>query len=322
MKGSVALIGTDIEYASTLLRAGEVIGIPTETVYGLAGNAFDIKAVTKIFKVKQRPSFDPLIVHTNHLTKIRKFVTHIPESAFQLAECFWPGPLTLLLPKKNIIPDLVTAGLSDVAIRIPNHATSLALLEGLEFPLAAPSANPFGYVSPTSAQHVNDQLGDKIPYILEGGCSTVGIESTIVGYDRLQPVVYRLGGLAIKKIEEVVGKVKVMAHSSSNPTAPGSLKSHYSPDKKVVIGDIQQLMQTCKGSPFAILSFQKYYEGIPAQNQFVLSPAGDLDEAAQNLFSGLRLLDQLPVDYIFSEFVPSRDLGLAINDRLKRAAAK
>ena len=318
----MALIGTDIEHAAGLVRSGEVIGIPTETVYGLAGNAFDINAATRIFKVKNRPSFDPLIVHTDSLSKIRAFVTHIPVSAFQLTERFWPGPLTLLLPKKNVIPDLVTAGLPDVAVRIPDHPTTLALLEELTFPLAAPSANPFGYVSPTTAQHVNDQLGDKIPYILDGGSSIVGIESTIIGYEGAQPVVYRLGGLAINKIEEVVGKVKVTAHSSSNPTTPGNLKSHYSPGKKVIIGDIEELINTYNDRSFALLSFQKYHKGIPPQNQVVLSPAGDLDEAAKNLFSGLRLLDQLPVEYIFSEFVPPLDLGLAINDRLKRAAAK
>ncbi len=321
-KDAMALIGTDIEHAVDLVEAGEVIGIPTETVYGLAGNAFNTGAVTRIFKIKKRPSFDPLIVHTDSLSKIRGFVKAIPESALQLAEYFWPGPLTLLLPKKNTIPDLVTSGLPDVAVRIPDHATTLALLQRLTFPLAAPSANPFGYVSPTSAQHVNDQLGDKIPYILNGGGSTVGIESTIIGYEGDQPIVYRLGGLPLKKIEEIVGEVKVMAHSSSDPTTPGSLKSHYAPDKKVIIGDIKQLINTYKDHRFALLSFQKYHEDIPAQNQLVLSPTGDLDEAAKNLFSGLRQLDKLPVEYIFSEFVPPKDLGLAINDRLKRAAAK
>ena len=318
----MALIGNDIAHATALLKAGEVIGIPTETVYGLAGNAYDISAVTKIFKIKQRPAFDPLIVHTDSLAKVYKFADDIPESAFQLAKYFWPGPLTLLLPKKSVIPDLVTSGLANVAVRVPNHAVTLALLERVEFPLAAPSANPFGYVSPTSAQHVNDQLGGKIPYILNGGVSKVGIESTIIGYEDSIPVVYRLGGLALEKIERIIGKVKIKPHSSSDPTTPGNLESHYSPGKKVIIGDIKELADIYKDHSFALLSFQRRYEHIPAENQLILSKSGNLDEAAQNLFSSLRLLDRLPVDYILTEYVPDHDLGLAINDRLKRAAAK
>ena len=318
----MAKTGCDIEYAARLLKTGEVIGIPTETVYGLAGNAFDLNAVTQIFKIKQRPDFDPLIVHTDSLAKIHEFVSDIPESAFQLAKHFWPGPLTLLLPKKKVIPDLVTSGLPRVAVRVPNHVVTLALLEKIEFPLAAPSANPFGYVSPTSCQHVNDQLGEKIPYILDGGMSEVGIESTIIGYENSLPVVYRLGGITLKNIENVIGKVSIQPHSSSDPSTPGSLKSHYAPNKKVIIGDIVQLMREYEGQPYALLSFQKEYGHIPANQQLILSKSGNLDEAAQNLFSSLRTLDRLPVKYILTEYVPERDLGLAINDRLKRAAAK
>ena len=318
----MATIGDDIHYAAELLKAGAVIGMPTETVYGLAGNAFDVEAVTSIFKIKQRPAFDPLIVHTDCMTKVERFVQYIPESALKLAECYWPGPLTLLLPKKSIIPDLVTSGLQNVAIRIPNHPVSLALLERLDFPIAAPSANPFGYVSPTCAQHVNDQLGNKIPYILDGGVSAVGIESTIIGYENNRPVIYRLGGLTLEKIESITGKVKVNPHSSSDPTTPGSLKSHYSPRKKVIIGDIDALTETYKGHTFALLSFQKKYNQVSPAKQLTLSESGDLDEAARNLFSSLRLLDSLPVQYILTEYVPDRDLGLAINDRLKRAAAQ
>ena len=318
----MATTGNDIHYAAELLKAGEVIGMPTETVYGLAGNAFDIEAVTRIFKIKQRPSFDPLIVHTDCMTKVERFVEHIPESALRLAECYWPGPLTLLLPKKNSIPDLVTSGLHNVAVRIPNHAVCLALLERVAFPLAAPSANPFGYVSPTRAQHVSDQLGDKIPYILDGGDSAVGIESTIIGYENNKPVIYRLGGLTLEKIERITGKVKINPHSSSDPTTPGSLKSHYSPRKKVIIGDIETLIEVYKDRTFALLSFQKKYNQVLPAKQLALSKSGDLDEAARNLFSSLRLLDSLPVEYILTEYVPRRDLGLAINDRLKRAAAQ
>ncbi|WP_405512000.1 L-threonylcarbamoyladenylate synthase [Spirosoma sp. KNUC1025] len=191
----MAQIGTDRQIAKQLLEAGNVVSIPTETVYGLAANALNPDAVLTIFRVKNRPTFDPLIVHTDSLEKLDRFVSTIPESARDLASTYWPGPLTLLLPKKAIIPDLVTAGLPTVGIRIPNHPLTLALLNSLDFPLAAPSANPFGYISPTTAQHVADQLGLQVPYILDGGPATIGIESTIVGFDGNKPTVFRLGVL-------------------------------------------------------------------------------------------------------------------------------
>lgn len=165
----MALIGKDIKEAIELLEANEVIGLPTETVYGLAGNAFSAEAVTKIFEVKNRPTFDPLIVHTSSIKRISDFVREIPIKAQMLADMFMPGPLTLLLPKKENISDLVTSGLETVAVRIPKHPLAIELLENLDFPVAAPSANPFGYISPTSAQHVDNQLGTKIKYILDGG---------------------------------------------------------------------------------------------------------------------------------------------------------
>jgi L-threonylcarbamoyladenylate synthase len=197
----MAQIETDIEKAKALLESGELVAIPTETVYGLAGNALNPDAVAKIFSVKNRPSFDPLIIHTDSLEKVRKFTLDIPAPLDRLAAHFWPGPLTLLLPKKPIVPDLVTSGLDTVAVRIPQHTLTLSLLEALDFPLAAPSANPFGYISPTTAAHVQDQLGDKIPYILDGGPSQVGLESTIVGLENGEVVVYRLGGLEVAAIE-------------------------------------------------------------------------------------------------------------------------
>nr|WP_310590383.1 L-threonylcarbamoyladenylate synthase [Dyadobacter sp. NIV53] len=227
----MAIIDNDVQLAKQFLLKGQLVAIPTETVYGLAGNALDEKSVLSIFEVKNRPSFDPLIIHTDSLDKLKNYVTDLPASARNLAIAFWPGPLTLLLPKKSIIPDLVTSGLDHVAVRIPNHPLTLELLRQLEFPLAAPSANPFGYISPTKSEHVNAQLGEKIPYILDGGECGVGIESTIVGFVNDIPTVYRLGGLAIDEIENIVGKVNVLPHSSSNPQAPGMLKSHYAPRK-------------------------------------------------------------------------------------------
>ena len=207
------MIGNDLAQAKQLLAAGQLVAIPTETVYGLAGNALDEQAVLEIFRVKNRPAFDPLIVHTDSFERIADFVREIPEKALLLAQHLMPGALTLLLPKSDLIPDLVTSGLDRVAVRIPNHSLTRSLLSGLSFPLAAPSANPFGYISPTTAQHVEQQLGNQIPYILDGGPCEVGLESTIVGFENDEPIIYRKGGLAIETIERLVGTVRVQAHS-------------------------------------------------------------------------------------------------------------
>jgi L-threonylcarbamoyladenylate synthase len=318
----MAIISTDIQQAKLYLSQSDVVGIPTETVYGLAGNAFDIEAVTKIFEVKNRPNFDPLIVHTNSIERLSEFVESIPEKAMLLAQKFMPGPLTLLLPKRSSIPDLVTSGLDTVAVRIPNHPLTLALLAQLDFPLAAPSANPFGYISPTSAQHVAQQLGDKIPYILDGGECQVGIESTIVGFENDEVIVYRKGGLAIEEIEKVVGKVQVISHSSSNPKAPGMLKSHYAPRKKMFILDENNLKSEMQKDRIGYLAFQKYNNDLPQNNQLILSESGNYREAAKNLFAFMRALDAIDIDKIYVELLPEQDLGIAINDRLRRAAVK
>lgn len=318
----MAQIGTDIEVAKTILDAGGLVAIPTETVYGLAGNALDVNAVTAIFKTKERPSFDPLIVHTHSLELVHQIVDNIPDKAVELAEQFWPGPLTLLLPKKKEVPDLVTSGLPTVAVRIPNHALTLQLLELLDYPLAAPSANPFGYISPTSALHVEHQLGDNIDYILDGGHCDVGVESTIIGFDSKIPTVHRLGGMSIERIESIVGKVEVKTHSTSNPSAPGMLKSHYAPKKKILVGDIDELLQSNKNNNPGILSLSHTFDLIESSKQIQLSPDGSLDEAAHKLFSALRILDNMDIDIILTELVPNNGLGRAINDRLKRAAAK
>lgn len=315
----MAAIGTDIAVAKAFLEGGDVVGIPTETVYGLAGNAFNEDAVLRIFQVKNRPAFDPLIVHTDSLAKLDTLVTALPDAARQLAEAFWPGPLTLLLPKHDRIPDLVTSGLPTVAIRIPNHPLTLRLLRSLDFPLAAPSANPFGYISPTTARHVADQLGAQVPYILDGGPATVGLESTIIGFDNEQPTVFRLGGMAVEQIERVIGPVSVRTHSTSNPQAPGMLMSHYAPRKPLRLlrpGQRPELVANA-----GALTFCQLLPGIAPEHQRVLSPTGNLAEAAKHLFAYLRALDAQPVDSIYAEILPNEGLGRAINDRLRRAAA-
>jgi L-threonylcarbamoyladenylate synthase len=315
----VSKVGIDIEKAKQILQEGNLVAIPTETVYGLAANALDKDAVLRIFEAKNRPHFDPLIVHTDSLEKVKKYVSDFPQWAQQLAKAFWPGPLTLLLPKNALIPDLVTSGLPQVAIRIPNHPLTLNLLKSLDFPLAAPSANPFGYVSPTTAKHVTAQLEGKVGYILDGGSCEVGIESTIVGFEEGKITVYRLGGLAIEEIEKIVGKVELKINQSSNPKAPGMLKSHYAPKKPLFIGNIGLFLKENTGKKVGIISFSKRY-GTDEAILKILSPGGDLKEAAHNLFSALRDLDESDADVIVAEKLSDSFLGRAINDRLQRAA--
>ena len=318
----MALIGSDINYAIELLNRQELVGIPTETVYGLAGNAYNADAIAKIFKVKERPSFDPLIVHSSELNRIQDFVQEIPDKAQELAQHFWPGPLTLILKRKPIIPDLVTSGLDTVAVRIPNHPLALKVLEDIDFPLAAPSANPFGYVSPTKAEHVNEQLGEKIPFVLDGGDCKIGIESTIVSIDGDNVTILRLGGCKTESIEKLVGKVSIKPNMHASPIAPGMMDSHYSPLTPIKVGNIGKMLQAHSDKKLGILSFDKYVDDIAKNYQFVLSEKRDLNEAATRLFTGLRQLDNLNLQLILSEYVPAEGLGHAINDRLRRAQSK
>ncbi len=314
----MATIGTDLQRAAQLLQQNELVSIPTETVYGLAGNAYSEKAVVSIFEVKKRPSFDPLIVHTHSLEAARDFLLEIPDAAYALAEKFWPGPLTLILPKQKHVPDLVSAGLDTVGVRMPRHALTLQLLQQLPFPLAAPSANPFGYISPTTAQHVEEQLGAHIPYILDGGPCDIGVESTILGFEGDTVIVHRLGGMAIEDLQQYIKKLEIKPYSSSNPVSPGQLESHYAPRTPLLLGNIQELIQEHGKKGIGVLSFKDTY---PETTNITLAPAGDLSEAARNLFKALRELDSMNMRYILAENVPDYGLGRAINDRLQRAAA-
>ena len=316
----MAEIGTDIEKAARLLKQGKLVAIPTETVYGLAGNAFNEGALLNIFETKNRPHFDPLIVHSSDIQWIKEHTTEIPLLAEMLMDEFWPGPMTLVLPKKAIVPDLVTSGLDTVATRVPSHPMTQELLRMIDFPLAAPSANPFGYVSPTTAEHVNDQLGDKIEYILDGGPTKVGLESTIIGFEEGKPIIYRLGGLSIDVIEDLIGPIEVTLNQSSDPKAPGMLKSHYAPGKPLYFDNPGEMIQDFEGKRIGFLGFMTRLEFLPPDRQLILSPHGDLHEAAVNLFSFMRQFEKLPVDLILAEKLPEIGLGRAINDRLQRAA--
>jgi L-threonylcarbamoyladenylate synthase len=315
------ITGTDIHLAASFLKAGSLVAIPTETVYGLAGNALDETVVLSIFKTKERPEFDPLIVHVSGVEEVEKYAQNIPDAAFKLMNHFWPGPLTLLLNKKNTIPDLVTSGLNTVALRMPNHPMTLELLRLLDFPLAAPSANPFGYISPTIALHVADQLSGKIPYILDGGPCDIGIESTIMGFENDECTVYRLGGMDVDEIEKVVGKIKIMNTGTSDPRAPGMLKSHYAPAKPVYFGELPQLINLHSLKNAAILCFTGDDHDFPNHVPvFTLSPHGNIDEAAKHLFAALRSFDQSEAAFLLAEKFPEKGLGKAINDRLLRAS--
>jgi L-threonylcarbamoyladenylate synthase len=318
---NTSFIGHNIDIAATLLKKGEAVAIPTETVYGLAANALNTSAVAKIFQIKQRPTFDPLIIHLSSFEKVYDYVLEVPKIFEELAKKFMPGPLTLLLRKKDIIPDLVTAGSPYVAVRIPSHNVTKSLLDMVDFPLAAPSANPFGYISPTTAQHVADQLGNKVYYILDGGSCDVGLESTIIGMNENGDIeVLRKGGLSIESIQEVVGNIIIRDISSSNPEAPGMLTSHYSPKVPLILTDLGQLNKVSDINRTGIISFRNFLPTIPTKHQIVLSPSGNFMDAARNLFKGMRYLDGCDLDIIYAELAPEEDLGIAINDRLRRAA--
>ena len=304
--------------AVEFLKQDNLVGIPTETVYGLAGNAFSEEAVLKIFTVKNRPAFDPLIVHVASSAQAKLITQAWPDWAERLSKQYWPGPLTLLLPKKKTISDLVTSGSERVALRIPAHALTQQLLQQIPFPLVAPSANPFGYVSPTSAMHVNKQLGGKIPYILDGGECMVGLESTIVGEDEFGVLtIYRAGGLSIEELENFFGRELNIQASSSRPEAPGMLLQHYAPLKKLMLWDGVDANgnEKCGG-----IFFSEKVNGIASDKQLLLSERGDMREAAANLYAYLRLMDEREdIEVVYTAYVPEQGLGRAINDRLRRA---
>jgi L-threonylcarbamoyladenylate synthase len=317
----MAVISKDLAKACELLSRGEVIAIPTETVYGLAGNYFNSSAIEKIYAIKNRPRKNPLIMHVSGMEQLMQYVDQIPENAMKLADEFWPGPLTLLLPKGKQLEDKVNVHLTNIAIRVPAHPLTLELLKMLPFPLAAPSANPYGYISPTNARHVHSMLGEKIDFILDGGDCSKGLESTIVGFEAGIPVIYREGMISREDIIAVTGEVKMFDNKQNEQLAPGMSKSHYSPRTRFYLtNDILKVVGTQKGQRLGLLCFQQYYPGINKEHQVILSADAQLEEAAKNLYEALHHLDSLGLDLIIGEWVPDEGIGRAINDRLKRAA--
>lgn len=309
----------NIKYAAELIRKGGLVAFPTETVYGLGTNAFDAYAVARIFEVKKRPRFDPIIVHIFSKKDIKNICFDVDERANMLMDRFWPGPLTLLFSKSDHVPDIVTAGLPTVAVRMPAHPVARELIKEARTPIAAPSANPFGYLSPTTSHHVVEQLGEKVDVILDGGSCPLGIESTVLDVTKTKPVLLRPGGLPIEEIESVIGEV-TLSSSSKKPHSPGQLPCHYAPKTPIRILNKYKRIQT--GKRIGLLAFtdpkkQEQYEMVE-----VLSSKGDLREAAANLFSCLHRLDQAGLDVIYAEAIEEKGLGRAIMDRLHRASAK
>ncbi len=309
-----------LDRAAGLLRNGGIVAFPTETVYGLGAAVFNEKAVARVFEVKGRPHFDPLIVHVSSTDQLPLLVGAVPTVTQSLIAQFWPGPLTLVLPKAPQVPDLVTAGLPNVAVRMPRHPLALELIQRTGMPIAAPSANPFGYVSPTTAEHVVRYLGDHIDMVLDGGPCAVGVESTVLSLAGPRPAILRAGGLAREDIERVMGVTLDHASSSDRPSAPGQTPSHYAPRTPIILGAPGDAISP--GAKVGLLAYRPWdcMDGFAAVE--VLSRDGDLREAAIRLFAALHRLDALGLDKIVADTVPETGLGLAIMDRLRRASGK
>lgn len=343
-------VGIDVARAAEIVRGGGLVALPTETVYGLGGDALSPLAVARIFEAKRRPHFDPLIVHIPDVGWLPRVVARSVAGLDALAAKFWPGPLTLVLPKTTAVPDLVTSGLSTVAVRIPSHPMALALLRAADRPIAAPSANLFGSISPTTSAHVLEQLGERIDYILEGGPCAVGVESTVLQLpdtadpdSPADPTLLRPGGLALEDLEAVIGPIRVAVRSQldeSAATSPGMLARHYAPRTPLTVLEepaaprLREMSDAATRSAggeshlsrVGLLTFEPIASLLPSSLALfgsveVLSREGDLREAAANFFAALRRLDDAGLDRIFATPFPGHGLGRALNDRLRRAAA-
>jgi len=316
------VISTDRAAAVELLRQGETVALPTETVYGLAADALNPIAVAKIFEAKERPRFDPLIVHLPNrewLEKIADLPDHDQQLISKLADKFWPGPFTIVLPKRGIVPEIVTAGLDTVAVRISAHPVFAEIVQAFEKPLAAPSANRFGRVSPTTAQHVLDELNGRIALIIDGGPTDYGLESTIVTVRANSIDILRQGPITAVQLSEFAA-INIATSPSRKISAPGQLPSHYAPKTPLYLIDSVDAFFPSKNERVGLLA----WKSVESQKRFAavrrLSEGQDLRQAAANLFRYLRELDMLGLDVIVAERVPSQGLGAAILDRLERAS--
>ncbi|WP_447973221.1 L-threonylcarbamoyladenylate synthase [Nitrospira sp. Kam-Ns4a] len=310
-----------IAIAADVIRAGGLVAFPTETVYGLGANAMDPQAVAKVFEAKQRPRFDPLIVHVADREALERLVLEVDPLARQLIAKFWPGPLTLVLPKRPCVLDLVTAGLPTVAVRMPAHPVAQALLRQAGTPIAAPSANPFGSLSPTHVQHVQDTLGGRVDVILDGGACPIGVESTIVSLAADPPQLLRPGAVPSESIKKVVGALARVRSAELRPLAPGLLPRHYATRTPLHLLPHRGALPACdSGERIGLLAFSVLRAPGPYAAIEVLSEHGSLVEAARNLFATLHRLDSLALDRLYAEPCGERGLGAAIMDRLRRCA--
>lgn len=287
--------------AARVLRRGGLVAFPTETVYGLGADALNAKAVCKIFETKKRPHFDPLIVHVASPEEAARLWKKTTPEADRLIRVFWPGPLTIVLPKSDLVPDIVTAGLPTVAVRMPSHPAALALIRALKKPIAAPSANPFGRTSPTTPKNVEEDLGKKVNFILDGGPCRVGVESTVVAFEKGKAVILRPGGVPVEAIRKCV---RVSSRAAKRRGSPGLLKTHYAPRTAMVLVDASEKPAVPRGLRVRRLRHPK-----------------DLRAAATRLFQAIRKLDKIKPDLILADRVPARGIGSAIMDRLNRASS-
>ncbi len=324
VKGAIlsASDAESIRRAGRIIKTGGLVAFPTETVYGLGCDAMNAEAAAKIFEAKQRPQFDPLIVHIADRKQLETLVEFVPPLAQQLMDHFWPGPLTLILQKQTAVPDLVTAGLSTVAVRMPNHPVAQRLIREAGTPIAAPSANLFGYVSPTTAQHVAAGLGSTVDLILDDGPCPIGVESTIVSLAGSQPELLRPGSITIEQLSAVIGAIRRSVSVNHKPIAPGQLSRHYATQTPLTIlasAGARPILKDGARTGLLIHSQPRDTDDRFAAVE-VLSSTGDLREAARHLFAALRRLDSLGLDRIYAEPCQEEGLGGAIMDRLRRCA--
>lgn len=321
----------NLRRAGDCIAHGGLVAFPTETVYGLGADAFDAKAVARIFEAKARPSFDPLIVHIASVADVARVADASGRKARALMSTLWPGPLTLILPKLEAIPDIVTSGLGTVAVRLPAHPVARAIIAYSGTAVAAPSANPFGYISPTLAEHVVKGLGGKVDLIVDGGPCSVGVESTVLDMTVDPPMILRPGGMSAEAIEAVIGQIGRALAPRDPATAvasPGLLDSHYAPRTPLFLteaGRIATAKPTGRAAAL-VLSAATSASLRETSERFTLarylSPTGDLVEAAAGLFAALHELDAGGFDEIWAELAPGGGLGPAINDRLRKASKK
>lgn len=314
------MITKDINKAIEILNNNNIIGLPTETVYGLAAKMTSELAIKKIFQLKKRPLTNPLIVHIGAIEDLQKIVIDIPEIALKIAEKFWPGPLTMIFKKNNSVSKLITANQDTVAVRMPKHPLTLELIQKLETPVVAPSANPYMAVSPTCALHVWDYFKDDLPLILDGGNCEKGIESTIIGFENQEIIIYRNGSISKEKLELYSNcKVQYYSKTKNDVITSGMHKKHYAPNTKLIVTEnLNQTIENFKNFNFAVITLSNLK--LNKSNYFYLSENGSLEEAASNLYNQLITIDKMKFDVIIVEKLPEKEIGISINERLLKAS--